>query len=107
MINSGLLIIDSLNILSDQMENRKFKEAVFSIKHYVEAGESLYEALARYPKVFPKFNETIDAIKKVGLDPIIKVIAKNLSEKEALLVEKTLIWKLGRTLTNISSGRIL
>ena len=46
----------------------------------------------------------INAIKKEGLEPIIKVIAANLSESEALLIEKTLIWKLGRTLTNISSG---
>lgn len=46
----------------------------------------------------------IREIKKEGLEPIIKVIAKGLSEKEALLVEKTLIWKLGKTLTNKSSG---
>ena len=46
----------------------------------------------------------ISAIKKAGLEPIIKVIAKGLTEKEAFLVEKTLIWKLGRNLTNKSSG---
>lgn len=46
----------------------------------------------------------IAAIKKEGLEPIIKVIAANLTEDEAFLIEKTLIWKLGRTLTNISSG---
>lgn len=46
----------------------------------------------------------IKAINKEGLEPIIKVIARNLTENEALLVEKTLIWKLGKSLTNISSG---
>lgn len=46
----------------------------------------------------------IREIKKDGLEPIIKVIAANLTKSEALLIEKTLIWKLGRTLTNISSG---
>jgi len=46
----------------------------------------------------------INAIKKEGLTPIIKVIAKDLMENEAYLIEKTLIWKLGRTLTNKSSG---
>lgn len=46
----------------------------------------------------------IKAIKKQGLEPIIKVIARGLSENEAFLVEKTLIWKLGRNLTNLSSG---
>ena len=46
----------------------------------------------------------INKIKKEGLEPIIKVIAKGLTENEAFLVEKTLIWKLGRNLTNLSSG---
>lgn len=46
----------------------------------------------------------IRAIQKEGLQPIIKVIAKELNEHEAFLIEKTLIWKLGNTLTNQSSG---
>lgn len=46
----------------------------------------------------------IKAIQKEGLEPIIKVIAKGLTESEAFLIEKTLIWKLGKNLTNISSG---
>ena len=48
--------------------------------------------------------KTIKAIHKTGLKPIIKVIAKDLTEREAFLIEKTLIWKLGKTLTNKSSG---
>lgn len=47
----------------------------------------------------------IKAIKKEGLEPIIKVIAKDLTEREAFLIEKTLIWKLGKSLLNISSGQ--
>jgi uncharacterized protein len=46
----------------------------------------------------------IAAIQKMGLQPIIRVIARDLSEHDALLVEKTLLWKLGRQLTNVSSG---
>ncbi len=46
----------------------------------------------------------INEIKNVGLEPIIKVIAKGLTEQDALLIEKTLIWKLGKNLTNKSSG---
>ncbi len=48
--------------------------------------------------------QRINDIKKEGLEPIIKVIAKDLTSNEAFLIEKTLIWKLGKTLTNISSG---
>lgn len=46
----------------------------------------------------------ISEIKREGLSPIIRVIARNLSENEALLIEKTLLWKLGKWTTNISSG---
>jgi len=49
-------------------------------------------------------SKRIKAIFKDGLEPIIRVIARNLSEHDALLVEKTLLWKLGKQLTNISSG---
>jgi len=49
-------------------------------------------------------SKRIKAIFKEGLEPIIRVIARNLSEHDALLVEKTLLWKLGKQLTNISSG---
>jgi hypothetical protein len=45
----------------------------------------------------------IKEIKKEGLEPIIRVIARGLDENEALLIEKTLLWKLDG-LTNISSG---
>jgi hypothetical protein len=46
----------------------------------------------------------IREIEKAGLAPIIRVIASKLTEHEAFLIEKTLIWKLGKQLTNKSSG---
>jgi LEM-3-like GIY-YIG domain len=46
----------------------------------------------------------IAAIHAAGLKPIIRVIARDLSESEAYLIEKTLLWKLGKHLTNVSSG---
>lgn len=46
----------------------------------------------------------IQAIQRAGQVPIIRVIASRLSESEALLVEKTLLWKLGKGLTNIAPG---
>jgi hypothetical protein len=49
-------------------------------------------------------NKRIKAIRKAGLEPIIRVVAKGLSAEQALLVEKTLLHKLGKSLLNISSG---
>lgn len=47
----------------------------------------------------------IRAIKSVGLTPIIRVIASDLSEHEAFLIETTLLWKLGKYTENVASGR--
>ncbi len=49
-------------------------------------------------------SKRIKAIKKIGLEPIIRVIACELSEHDALLIEKTLLWKLGKQLTNVATG---
>jgi hypothetical protein len=48
--------------------------------------------------------QRIAEIHKAGLEPIIRVIARNLTENDALLIEKTLLWKLGKWTTNKSSG---
>jgi hypothetical protein len=47
----------------------------------------------------------IKAIQKEGLEPTIRIIARGLTSAEALMVETALIWKLGRTLTNVASGQ--
>lgn len=46
----------------------------------------------------------IQEIKKEGLEPIIRVIARGLTGEEALLVEKTLLWKLGKLTDNVATG---
>jgi uncharacterized protein len=46
----------------------------------------------------------IRAIREEGLAPIIRTVAAGLNESEAHLIETTLIWKLGRTLTNSAAG---
>lgn len=49
----------------------------------------------------------IRAIETEGLLPIIRTVAANLTEAEAHLIETTLIWKLGRNLTNKAAGRFV
>ena len=49
-------------------------------------------------------NKRIKAIKMAGLDSIIKVIAKGLTEEQAHLIEATLLWKLGRFTDNVVQG---
>lgn len=46
----------------------------------------------------------IKVIEKEKQKPIIRVIARNLSEDQALLVEKTLLWKFGKSTENVATG---
>ena len=48
----------------------------------------------------------IRSIKEEGLKPTVRVIASRLTEQGALLIEATLIWKLGRFTTNVVRGHI-
>ena len=74
--------------------------------------EEFYYGKGRGSRKDAHLNDTSDSakakriseIKREGLSPIIRVIARNLTESEALLIEKTLLWKLGKWTTNISSG---
>jgi hypothetical protein len=49
-------------------------------------------------------SKRIADIRKEGLCPIIRVIARGLTESEAFLIEKTLLWKLGKLTTNVATG---
>lgn len=51
-----------------------------------------------------KMSDRVAEIKKAGLDPIVRVIARGLSQNEAFLVEATLLWKLGKWAENAAQG---
>jgi type IV pilus assembly protein PilC len=52
MINAGLPLIQCLDLLGQQEENKAFKKIIKAIKEDVEGGASLTEALKKYPAVF-------------------------------------------------------
>ena len=51
-----------------------------------------------------KKTRIIDKIRSEGIEPIIKVLAKDLTDDQAKLVEKTLIWSNYENLSNDSTG---
>lgn len=53
MIHASLSLVEALEILAKEMENKKFKKIILEIKNEVEKGRQLSEVLAEYPKVFP------------------------------------------------------
>src|SRR5579859_3621301 len=50
MINSGLTMLRSLQILSVQTSNKKFAAIINDVRQDIEGGSSLSQALARHPK---------------------------------------------------------
>lgn len=54
MIDSGLTLLRSLQILAAQTESKPLAAIIDQVRTDVESGLSLSQALARHPKVFPK-----------------------------------------------------
>jgi type IV pilus assembly protein PilC len=54
MISSGVALLRTLTIIVDQCKNKKMKGTIDEVRHSVESGLSLSDALARHPKVFDK-----------------------------------------------------
>ena len=52
MIDAGLPIVQCLDILQSQTENKTFSEVLKDVKAHVEQGATFSDALRRHPKVF-------------------------------------------------------
>jgi type IV pilus assembly protein PilC len=89
MINSGLSLIRSLNILGEQTESKVLAAIVEEVRQDVEKGASLSQALARHPKAF---NRLFVAMVKAGetggvLDRVLLQLA-DIIEKQVELKRK-------------------
>lgn len=87
MIESGIPLVQCLDILFEQVENRKFKEIVGKVKDQVSAGSAFYEALAKHPKAFtPLFVNMVKAGESSGaLDDIMERLAGYLEKTDSLI----------------------
>jgi type IV pilus assembly protein PilC len=52
MIDAGLPLVQCLEILSSQQENKAFAKALAGVRSSVESGSTLANALRQYPKIF-------------------------------------------------------
>jgi type IV pilus assembly protein PilC len=89
MIDAGLPIIQCLDILYAQNDNKTFKKMLKEVKANVESGQTLSEALKKYPKQFDDlFVNMISAGEAGGiLDSILRRLSAYL-EKAAKLKSK-------------------
>jgi len=82
MINAGLPLIQCLEILSTQSENKVFGKAIGEIKVDVESGSTLADALKKHPKMFDELYVNLVHAGEVGglLDTILGRLAKHIEK---------------------------
>lgn len=77
MINAGLPLIQCLDLLAKQEQNKAFAKIITAIKEDIEGGSTLYDALKKYPNVFDELFVNLVAAGESG--GILDVILSRLS----------------------------
>jgi type IV pilus assembly protein PilC len=74
MIDAGLPIVQCLDILGSQTENKKFRGVIRQLKDDVESGSTFTEALRKHPKIFDELFVNMISAGEVGgiLDTILQ-----------------------------------
>lgn len=77
MIDAGLPLVQCLEILSSQQDNKTFKEVLVKVKEDVESGSTFADALKKHPKAFNELYVNLVAAGEVGgiLDTILNRLA--------------------------------
>ena len=77
MIDAGLPLVQCLDILAAQSENKSFKKILTSVKNSVEQGATFSDALRKHPKVFDELYVNLVAAGEIGgiLDTILNRLA--------------------------------
>ena len=66
MIDSGLPLVQSLEILANQQENQKFKDTLLAVKTEVEGGSTFSDALRKHPKAFDDLYTNLVTAGEIG-----------------------------------------
>jgi len=83
LINSGVPILQTLEVLGEQTENKILRRKLYEVKNDIESGLSLHESLEKHPEVFDDlYTNLVQAGEAAGvLDTVL--------ERLALYMEKT------------------
>src|SRR3954469_21006242 len=87
MINSGLPLVQALDILSQQTENKILADVTRAVVYDVESGHTLADALRKHPKAFTDLYVNMVAAGEAGgiLDTILMRLATFLEKNDALV----------------------
>jgi len=87
MVNSGLPLVQALDILAKQTENPQLSETTKQVVYDVESGNTLADALEKHPKVFTQLYVNMVAAGEAGgiLDTIMLRLATFLEKNDAIM----------------------
>ena len=87
MINSGLPLVQALDILSKQTENKALSAVTRQVVFDVESGHAVADALAKHPKAFSDLYVNMVAAGEAGgiLDTILMRLATFMEKNDALV----------------------
>ncbi|MBN2575889.1 MAG: type II secretion system F family protein, partial [Deltaproteobacteria bacterium] len=87
MIDAGLPIVQCLEILSTQAENKRFGKILAQIRSSVEGGLTLSDAMKRFPKIFDNLFVNLVAAGEAGgiLDTILQRLSVYMEKNQKLI----------------------
>src|SRR5881296_2421290 len=87
MINSGLPLVQALDILSQQTENKVLADVTRQVVYDVESGHTLADALRKHPKAFTDLYVNMVAAGEAGgiLDTILLRLAVFLEKNDSII----------------------
>ena len=86
MVDAGIPLVNALDILGEQLENKTFSTVILSVRDAIETGSSLSDALSKHPKIFSTlFVNMVKAGESSGmLDEILDRLASYLEKTNNL-----------------------
>ena len=87
MINAGLPLVQALDILAQQTENKALADVTRAVVYDVESGHTLADALRKHPKAFSDLYVNMVAAGEAGgiLDTILLRLAQFLEKNDAII----------------------
>ncbi len=89
LLDSGLTLLNALNVVYKQTENKSFQSVIGDIRDYVRDGRPFSEALKKYPRIFSNLYVAMARSGETGgmLEEILARMA-NFSEAQEMLQSK-------------------
>ncbi|MBI4336024.1 MAG: type II secretion system F family protein [Candidatus Omnitrophica bacterium] len=84
LLGSGMTVVNSLDILAKQTENKRLKKVIAEIRDYIKSGNTVTAALRRFPSMFtPLYVNMVNSGEISGaLENVLNRLADFLEEQE-------------------------